>query len=327
MKTIITADQLEEMFYESYEEKELNTSVYGFTERRFTASLSTGAGSFTDISFDEFNVGYGEIDLDRTTRLHYRSGVERVSMTFIFSGGMVMQHDGLSSEIEVQPHTHNLFYLHEEVGQKEWTSYGNGSLKAMEISLTSDFFMRLFPESGSFMKAFVKGITNKRSTCLSGHQPVITSQMLHIIHDIMHCNKPKSLKKLFIGSRIMELLTLQLEQVHCGTSSQVVSKQNQERMFEVKSFLETQLEPTFSIGSLAKDFATNEFTLKKEFKRLFGKSIFDYWNAVRFGHAKQLLKDGYPVQQLADKMGYSSPQNFSTAFKKRFGVVPSAYKR
>ena len=149
---------------------------------------------------------------------------------------------------------------------------------------------------------------------------------MHIIHDIMNCNKPLSLRKLFLGSRVMELLMLQIDQMQSEEKTNGISNNNKELMFEVKHFLESNLEPDFSIHSLAKSFGTNEYTLKKEFKSLFGKSIFDYWNHVRFDYAKQLLKDGYSVQQLAFKLGYSNTQNFSTAFKRRFGVVPSYFK-
>lgn len=326
MKTIITADQLENMFHESYEEKEITTTVDGFTERKFTVSLSTGSGTFSGITFDGLSVGFGEFNLNRTTQIHYRYGREVISMLFMFSGCTVMQHRGLSSEIELVPNTHNLFYLNEEIGKKEWMNRHNNSFQAMEISLTPAFFTNVFPESGDFMKEFVKGVAKKRSASLTGCQPVITSQMMHIIHDIMNCDKPLSLKKLFLGSRIMELLMLQIDQIQSERVNNQVSASNKARFYEVKSFLETHLEPDFSIHSLAKDFGTNEYTLKKEFKSLFGKSIFDYWNSVRFDYAKRLLKEGYSIQQLAFKLGYSHTQNFSTAFKRRFGIAPSRFK-
>ena len=149
---------------------------------------------------------------------------------------------------------------------------------------------------------------------------------MHIIHDIIHCDRPVALKKLLISSRVMELLMLQLDQVQNNFEHPLVSPKNKEVIFGVKRFLESHLEPDFSISSLARQFGTNEYTLKKEFKSTFGKSIFDFWNQVRFDYAKHLLKDGYSIQQLSNKLGYSSPQNFTTAFKRRFGIVPSYFK-
>ena len=45
-----------------------------------------------------------------------------------------------------------------------------------------------------------------------------------------------------------------------------VTVNNREMVFEVKNFLESHLEPYFSIGSLAKEFGTNEFTKKGSLK-------------------------------------------------------------
>ena len=326
MKTIITPVELNEMFYESYQERRMCIDPSGLVERHFSAKLPMGKGSFTEISFDGLYIGYGELELGRTTQIHYDPVPEIFSMLFIFSGRTVMQHSGLDLEITLDANGHNLFYLNEETGKKEWMSYPGKPMQGLEISFTPGFFTRFFPGDIDYMKPFTARIANNQSVALTRYRQVITPSMQHIINDILFCNKPAFLKKLFLSARVMELLMLQLDQMQCDGDRQGISKENKERMFEVKSFLENQLEPGFSIHSLAKDFGTNEFSLKKEFKLLFGKSVFDYWNGSRFDHAKQLLKNGYSIQQLADKMGYSNPQNFSTAFKRRFGVAPSTYK-
>ncbi len=327
MKTIITAGELNEMFQESYEEQSASTTPNGLVERQFSCRLSTGAGSFTDYTLDGLYIGFGELRLKRTTQIHTEADRQKIQLVYVFSGQTVMQHQGLRSAVTLEDGQYNLFYLHEDTGQQEWMNHSNKSHQGLEICLTPAFITQFLPEDSPDFQHFVTSMTKDQSTALTNYSPVITPTMMHIIRSIMHTNTPASLKKLFLYSRIMELLMLQFEHMYCGSDSRGISKQNKERMFEVKSFLEVQLEPTFSIRSLAKDFATNEFTLKKEFKQLFGKSIFDYWNEVRFNYAGRLLKEGYSIQQLADKMGYSSPQNFSTAFKRRFGIIPSAYKK
>ena len=161
---------------------------------------------------------------------------------------------------------------------------------------------------------------------ISDYRTLVTPSMLQILQDIIHCDKPMALKKLFLSSRIMELLMLQIDQVQFNDQKHSISKGNKEKLHEVKRYLDSKLEPEFSLKTLAMNFATNEFTLKKEFKLLFGKSIFEYWNGMRFDYAKRLLKEGYSIKQLANQMGYSNPQNFSTAFKKRYGIPHSFFK-
>ncbi|MEM8940312.1 MAG: AraC family transcriptional regulator [Bacteroidota bacterium] len=326
MKTILTADQVNDMFYESYFEKNAYTLDTGYKERHFSASLDACSGNFFDVWFEEVYIGYGELDLLKHTQINYKSPQEMVTMLFVLSGCIIMKHSGLSSEVVLQPGNHNLFYLNEEIGKKEWINSTNEPLKALEISFTTELFRRFVPEDSRNLSFFNSNINSSHSAALSSYQSLISSSMMHTIYDIIHCNKPAALRKLFFTSKAMELLMLQINQLLGDTNENLILKQNKDRMFEVKNFLESHLDPDFTIPSLAKAFGTNEYTLKKDFKYLFGKSIFDYWNGCRFDYAKQLLKEGYAVQQLSERLGYTNPQNFSTAFKRRFGVSPSFFK-
>ena len=42
-------------------------------------------------------------------------------------------------------------------------------------------------------------------------------------------------------------------------------------------------------------------------------------------HALKLLKDGKSVNYISDELGYSTPYNFSRAFKTHFGTSPAKY--
>jgi len=328
MKTIINKEALQDMFYENYKEHYLDVANNGLTERKFSALLSTGVGTFTEISFDGIHIGMGELVLKQNTQIQYEAvgDNDMITMLFMLSGCTLMQYKGLGTQVALEENRHNLFFLKEEIGQKEWLVNSSEPLKALEINLSAEFFIKYFPDDGHLTNQFLNNIAKKQSSVLAKHMPVMTPSMLQIIYEILHFDRLSAVKKLFLSSKVMELLMLQIEQMQCKQESQGIAIVHKEKMFAVKDFLETKFESNFSIQSLAKDFALNEFTLKKEFKMLFGKSIFEYWNEIRFSHAKQLLKQGYAIQQLADEMGYSNSQNFSTAFKRRFGILPSAYK-
>jgi len=100
------------------------------------------------------------------------------------------------------------------------------------------------------------------------------------------------------------------------------------RLQQVKSFLlEHYLEPSLSLGLLCKRFGLNEFKLKKGFKQLFGHTVFGYVQEMRMKTARQILAEGkMNVNEVADHLGYSSPNHFSTAFKKMYGVPPAKLK-
>ena len=326
MPTIIKSDELTEMFFASYVEHKSHVQPDGLAEREFSCDLSTGKGSFTEISFDGIYIGYGNLALSSSTQIQYELHEEIVTMFFALEGHTIYRHEFLSSPLQFDAGHHNLFFMSPQLGKKDWISSKSQSLKGLEISLSPQFFSSFFPENGRQMHQFLKGILLSQSAVLCERSFSITPAMLQIIHDILHCNKPMALKKLFLSSRVMDLLMLQIEQIQFTENDNALPKGSKERLYAVKNFLESKLEPQFSLKTLATQFGTNEFTLKREFKQLFGKSVFDYWNSVRFDYAKRVLKEGKSIKQLAIQMGYSNAQNFSTAFKRRYGISPSFYK-
>ncbi|HEX8037697.1 MAG TPA: AraC family transcriptional regulator, partial [Chryseosolibacter sp.] len=77
----------------------------------------------------------------------------------------------------------------------------------------------------------------------------------------------------------------------------------------------------------AQKFGTNTNKLLNLFKKVFGKSIFEYIVEQRMDHARKLLREeGMPVAEVSRHLGYKNPNHFSTAFKKRVGVNPSVYR-
>lgn len=71
----------------------------------------------------------------------------------------------------------------------------------------------------------------------------------------------------------------------------------------------------------------NHIYLGQLFKKETGLSLNDYINKVRINKAKKLLKEtGAMVYEIADQVGFSDSQYFSTVFKKIVGVSPKEYR-
>ena len=65
----------------------------------------------------------------------------------------------------------------------------------------------------------------------------------------------------------------------------------------------------------------------KTFKRNIGESLRDYQIRAKMERAKLLLEENKSISEVACEMGYSTPYNFSRAFKKHFGISPSKVKK
>ena len=84
----------------------------------------------------------------------------------------------------------------------------------------------------------------------------------------------------------------------------------------------TVLPPT--IRELAKTVAMSESKLKKIFKGVYGLPPYEYFQKQRMQKAKMMLLSGkFSIKDVGYTLGYSNLSNFTLAFKKEFGQLPS----
>ena len=78
-----------------------------------------------------------------------------------------------------------------------------------------------------------------------------------------------------------------------------------------------------TLSSLSTELGINVTKLKTQFPMVFGETVFEFIHSRRMALARQLLSGRYyNVSQIAFFLGYKSPTNFSTAFRKYYGVRP-----
>lgn len=106
-----------------------------------------------------------------------------------------------------------------------------------------------------------------------------------------------------------------------------LSARAMERMHEVRRFLSTHPEQSPTLGELARMVATNECTLKHDFRLAFGTSVHGYLRSTRMNLAAQLLRDrAAHVAEVGERLGYRSPSRFAVAFRRHFGVSPKTWQ-
>lgn len=85
----------------------------------------------------------------------------------------------------------------------------------------------------------------------------------------------------------------------------------------------------FNIDKLASDMYMGRTTFYNKFKSLTGMSPNDFINAHKLKRAALLLRQDstLSIAELADNLGFSSPNYFCRKFKEQFNVAPSQYKQ
>lgn len=85
----------------------------------------------------------------------------------------------------------------------------------------------------------------------------------------------------------------------------------------------------FNVDILAKEIGIARTKLFTKLKAITGQTPYDFILTVRLKQAAILLKE-HPelnVSEISDRLGFSSPRQFSKSFKEKYNVVPQAYRR
>lgn len=127
---------------------------------------------------------------------------------------------------------------------------------------------------------------------------------------------------------IFEGVMLQLlgQALACCTQQGIerrVASGERERLESVRCLLEQQPEKEYTLATLAQLAAMSSSSLRVKFRQAYGQPVFDYLRDCRLELARRYLAQGYSVQQAAWMSGYQHATNFSTAFRRRYGVAPS----
>lgn len=98
---------------------------------------------------------------------------------------------------------------------------------------------------------------------------------------------------------------------------------------KVSQFILNQLHlPLPTTRELAKQFQTNEFTLKKHFRDHLNTSIYQFYNHERLKNAHTLIEQtNLSLLEVALSCGFNDYHSFLTAFKKKYHYTPSQVKR
>ncbi|HAS40559.1 MAG TPA: AraC family transcriptional regulator [Microscillaceae bacterium] len=329
MKTTLHLQDLEEMVLENrYPQSYLVDRDTGIVEKEYNRHLLGFNGFYREIFLGNIHIGYGNLQLKNDLELVLEDDLETVKMYFLLQGDTLSLDNENYHQFNFATSQSNIIYVNNFYGKVLYASQPQGVL-VFEINLSSEFFTQYLPEESKQLYQFLKNIDTQTTSIVSPHNYQTTPQMYLVIQDIMHCNRTGIFKKMFIESKVMELLMLQLEQIiSYEYKVYSISKKDQEKMRAVEEFIRKNLDKSTSLVDLARKAGTNEFTLKKGFKEVFGNTVFGYWNDLKMEAAKQMLLDeSLSIRQVAEKTGYKNQQHFTVAFKKKYGITPGKLKQ
>lgn len=329
MKVRMKGRNLDELIFEESFPDEFRSSS-GLSEKKSIFSHPIGSMSVTETWFEGILINYGEATLHEEIHLDVESDASVIEMHFSLAGKTGMKVSGTSSLPEgFGSAEHNIIYTPAFSGDV-LLKPSPAAHRFFEVHLTENFFKKLVLDESTMLCSLSKKIEKKEMAALSKKNLGITARMNSIIFDMMNCTRTGSLQRIYLESKVLELLMLQAEQFE-----QVLKKPNPgslqpadiERLHHIRWMIEQNLDDPCSLTELAKKGGLNEYKLKKGFREMWGTTVFGYLHELRMKQARHMLLDlGKTVGEAADQAGYRNAHHFTAAFKKFFGYLPSQLK-
>ncbi|MEQ9554241.1 MAG: AraC family transcriptional regulator [Rhodospirillales bacterium] len=141
---------------------------------------------------------------------------------------------------------------------------------------------------------------------------------------------PAALAQMSAESRAIEILREALESLIADSPEQphgAPGTKVQAKAQTVRAYLRAHLADPPTLKAMGRDLGMSVGAMQGAFKAVYGRTIADYSRELRLQRAREAIeRDGVSVAQAAYDAGYSNPANFSTAFKRLFGLSPSETK-
>ncbi len=101
-----------------------------------------------------------------------------------------------------------------------------------------------------------------------------------------------------------------------------------ERINKVLNYIQDNIEKSFQLKELSKIGNFSPFHFHRIISSFIGEPLNAYIKRKKLEKAAQLLRfSEQTITNISFGIGYESPSSFSSAFKKKFGISPSSYKK
>ena len=172
-----------------------------------------------------------------------------------------------------------------------------------------------------------------------GARQALTVEELERLRDACVTYREKALIEFLVssGCRLSEVAQLNASDLDpIGRTVRVTGKGDKDRQvyfsvrarLMVQEYMVSHLSDPLTIDQLSARFRISPTALKDIFRQTYGRPIHQYLLEKRVQHAAELLhRSPLSIVDIAAAVGYNSASQFGVAFKRRYQLTPSQYRR
>lgn len=275
------------------------------------------------------NLNFNLISEFEFMRLARKEGEEKTFQLYYFLDSINFHFTINNEEELLSPATFSNIILVSNDMQIRGRFEKNEAVKVIVISISVSWLKRNGFESIECCRSLLAATHERDKGILLMQYPAMADHTLVTLISKMHV--PGNEFPFPIKANCLKLIDLFFEAI--GKRSVVDLKQNHTNYFLQMEEVEKRITGCLHtdlpvIKKLAKEFLMSESTLKKHFRIVYGKNIYEYYLDKKMHLAREmLLKEKAAVSQVAYTLGYDKVAGFSKAFKKTFNILPSQLKQ
>jgi len=207
---------------------------------------------------------------------------------------------------------------------------GSG-LHAIDVSVAYSWLMREFydSDSDSQIRSFIDELNAR-------HYPTMLLESsspaeYRVISDIYTAAGSDLKSHLHIKAEALLLVAEFFRKISSRSSKEVLESKvlYYDKILMAEKLLAENLQGIFpGIDTIAKKVALSESTLKRYFKTVFHRSLYEHYLELKMEHAKRLMLEKHvTVNEVASILNYEKVSSFIETFKKHHGYSPGQLKR
>ena len=156
--------------------------------------------------------------------------------------------------------------------------------------------------------------------------PVYFDRIVSVINDIISvCEKKSPDSEIIASKSIVELLTLALT---VNISGELCDSALKQKLAAVNAYIEEHFNEDLSLEQISSRFYISKFYLTREYKKIYGSTIFQHIITARINYGKQLLRfSDKSVEEIAHLCGFNDQSYFARQFKKAENLTCFAYRK
>ncbi|SEW04625.1 Helix-turn-helix domain-containing protein [Chitinophaga sp. YR573] len=262
--------------------------------------------------------------MKRPIRLYAIADAPMVAIIFILKGSISFDFQG-HGKISLQKNRYGFYYVPPHLSNT--ADFITDECDLVCISFSTRFVEKFAEQHPNFKELYQhQKNSNAKAKVISIFDA--GSDERKIIDAIRYCDLEGPVHKLFLETRINDLLLKYFSAQKAVEKNDSLNTDQEVKLKEIQIFIQQNIHLPLSIRSLSRQAGMNLRSFERNFKKLFSLAPREYIEFQRINEAVELLKNtNMSVGSISVHVGFAGSNYFSFVFRKHYYCSPRQYRQ